>query len=318
MSRPGSGPSHPRRRESVDEASRGRRHSSSPVDAGSLGVRSRNLSTRTRSTMRSKAVRPKPGCSVASVAPKQRPLVTVVPPPWAAVHAAAVAATSASQGGPFIDGPYTGPQAPLAIRRDALPSQLFARAFGTYLLGLIWLIEALNYGVHVIFRPEPWNAISVVSGYALWAVQLTSLARCPQRRRTRAQCVRTEYTQHTYAARTTAPNREHARHNHSATQRSFGCIYSAAHAALLHTQVPAYRSGWRLKRLGGAGEGRRRAGFRVQAQRPPAAAARALRAAGGPRHRRVRSLVPLARHADRRAHVYPSYEMPLGTHELPL
>ena len=123
---------------------------------------------------------PKPKrLSSASVAPKQRSLVTVIPPPWAADHAAAAAAAASSQGGPaFVDGPYTGPQAPLAIRRDARPSQLFARAFGTYLLGVIWLIEALNYGVHVIFRPEPWNAVSVIIGYALWAVQLASLARC--------------------------------------------------------------------------------------------------------------------------------------------
>ena len=116
---------------------------------------------------------------MASIAPKQRPLVTVVPPPWAADHAAAAAtaASSSSQGVPD-EGPYTGPQEPLAIRCDTQPSQLFTAAFGTYLLSVIWLIEALNYGVHVIFRPEPWNAVSVITGYALWAVQLISLARC--------------------------------------------------------------------------------------------------------------------------------------------
>ena len=115
----------------------------------------------------------------ASVAPKQRPLVTVVPPPWAADHAAAAATTasSSSQGVPD-EGPYTGPQEPLAIRCETRRSQLFTAAFGTYLLSVIWLIEALNYGVHVIFRPEPWNAVSVITGYALWAVQLVSLARC--------------------------------------------------------------------------------------------------------------------------------------------
>ena len=121
--------------------------------------------------------------SAASVDPHQRPLETVALPPWPADNAAAAAAAaSASHRAPaFTDGPYTGPQAPLAIRRDARPSQLFARAFGTYLLGVIWLIEALNYCVHVIFRPEPWNAVSVVSGYALWALQLASLARCLRR-----------------------------------------------------------------------------------------------------------------------------------------
>ena len=150
--------------------------------------------------LQSSTLKPKPkrhsGASVAPKQPKQRALVTVIPPPWAADHAAAAASASASQGGPaFTDRPYTGPEAPLAIRRDARPSQLFARAFGTYLLGVIWLIEALNYCVHVIFRPEPWNAVSVVTGYALWAVQLASLARCPRRTcTTGVRCMHTACT----------------------------------------------------------------------------------------------------------------------------
>ena len=176
----------------------------------------------------------------ASVAPKQRPLVTVVPPPWAADHAAAAAtaASSSSQGVPD-EGPYTGPQEPLAIRCETQPSQLFTAAFGTYLLSVIWLIEALNYGVHVIFRPEPWNAVSVITGYALWAVQLVSLARC----------------------QLTDP----------------GGVSSEWEAQARAGSVPAStckRSGHLL---------------------PP----RALCAAGGPCHCRLRPLVPLARHSNR-------------------
>ena len=41
----------------------------------------------------------------------------------------------------------------------------------------IALLEALNYAVHVVLRPEPWNITSVVAGYALWAVQLACFAR---------------------------------------------------------------------------------------------------------------------------------------------
>jgi len=112
-----------------------------------------------------------------AVAPRQRPLVTVVPPPWATEgedesEAAAAAAAAAAWPQASL---HKGRQ--LAIR-DGRPARLFARAFSTHLLTVIWLIEALNYGVHVIFRPEPWNAVSVASGYALWAVQLVSLARC--------------------------------------------------------------------------------------------------------------------------------------------
>mgnify|MGYP001452843666 CR=1 FL=1 len=52
-----------------------------------------------------------------------------------------------------------------AAQLPAAPSRFFfARAFSTHLLGVIWLIEALNYSVHVIFRPGPWNAASVASG----------------------------------------------------------------------------------------------------------------------------------------------------------
>ena len=41
----------------------------------------------------------------------------------------------------------------------------------------IWLLEALNYAVHVIIRPVPWNFVSVIIGYCLWAMQLVCLAR---------------------------------------------------------------------------------------------------------------------------------------------
>ena len=101
--------------------------------------------------------------------------MTVVPPPWAAQHADEVEAEAAAASR-WPRGPHcTGP--PLVVS-DSRPARFFARAFSTHLLGVIWLIEALNYSVHVIFRPEPWNAASVASGYAVWAVQLVSLAQC--------------------------------------------------------------------------------------------------------------------------------------------
>ena len=41
----------------------------------------------------------------------------------------------------------------------------------------IALLEALNYAVNVVLRPEPWNAASVATGYALWAVQAACFVR---------------------------------------------------------------------------------------------------------------------------------------------
>ncbi len=52
------------------------------------------------------------------------------------------------------------------------------KALSTPELWLIWLIEAINYGVHVIWRPTSWNPTSVSIGYALWAMQLACFARC--------------------------------------------------------------------------------------------------------------------------------------------
>ena len=42
----------------------------------------------------------------------------------------------------------------------------------------IWVIEALNYLVHVVWRPVQWNVFSQAAGYFLWAMQLASFARC--------------------------------------------------------------------------------------------------------------------------------------------
>lgn len=53
-----------------------------------------------------------------------------------------------------------------------------AETFGTLGLVAIWLVEALNYAVHVVLRPTPWNAYSTAVGYSLWALQLWTLARC--------------------------------------------------------------------------------------------------------------------------------------------
>lgn len=55
--------------------------------------------------------------------------------------------------------------------------RLARRALATPELGLIWTLEALNYAVHVVLRPEPWNIFSVAVGYNLWAMQLVCFAR---------------------------------------------------------------------------------------------------------------------------------------------
>jgi len=51
-------------------------------------------------------------------------------------------------------------------------------SFTSGLLGVVWFVEALNYGVHVVFRPEPWNLTSTIAGYTVWAVQLACLVQC--------------------------------------------------------------------------------------------------------------------------------------------
>ena len=55
---------------------------------------------------------------------------------------------------------------------------ILRRSTHTYALWGIWLLEALNYAVHVVLRPVPWNTTSVLIGYALWAVQLWCFAAC--------------------------------------------------------------------------------------------------------------------------------------------
>ena len=54
--------------------------------------------------------------------------------------------------------------------------QLARRSLCTPELIAVWLLEALNYTVHVLIRPEPWNPASVAFGYALWALQLVCFA----------------------------------------------------------------------------------------------------------------------------------------------
>lgn len=56
--------------------------------------------------------------------------------------------------------------------------RLLHRATATYSLMLIWAFELLNYAVHVVLRPQPWNRLSQALGYALWGLQLWSLAAC--------------------------------------------------------------------------------------------------------------------------------------------
>ena len=42
----------------------------------------------------------------------------------------------------------------------------------------IWTLEALNYVVHVLWRPVSWNLRSQTAGYTLWALQLACFFRC--------------------------------------------------------------------------------------------------------------------------------------------
>ena len=51
-------------------------------------------------------------------------------------------------------------------------------ACGTLGLFGIWTLEALNYSVHVVLRPQPWNTVSQICAYTLWALQLLCFARC--------------------------------------------------------------------------------------------------------------------------------------------
>ena len=64
------------------------------------------------------------------------------------------------------------------VKVEALLSLLLRRSVQTYALWMIWLLEALNYVVHVVARPVPWNTTSTLIGYALWALQLACFTRC--------------------------------------------------------------------------------------------------------------------------------------------
>ena len=59
---------------------------------------------------------------------------------------------------------------------DNILSAAASRYAHISLVGIL-ILEALNYAVHVILRPEPWNASSVSIGYALWALQLACFVR---------------------------------------------------------------------------------------------------------------------------------------------
>ena len=61
--------------------------------------------------------------------------------------------------------------------KDFMVATLLRRSLHTPELVIIWALEALNYAVHVLLRPEPWNSTSVTIGYALWALQLWCFAR---------------------------------------------------------------------------------------------------------------------------------------------
>ena len=65
---------------------------------------------------------------------------------------------------------------PQTLSRDLGPLGVLSRAFSSCGLWMIWSLEAANFLVHVALRPSPWNAVSTVTGYVLWALQLASLA----------------------------------------------------------------------------------------------------------------------------------------------
>ena len=62
--------------------------------------------------------------------------------------------------------------------RGAVARSWVSRAFGTFGLVGIWCLEALNYAVHVLIRPQPWNAMSTYVGYVIWFLQLACLWHC--------------------------------------------------------------------------------------------------------------------------------------------
>ena len=45
-------------------------------------------------------------------------------------------------------------------------------------IGVIWTAVLFNYGVHVAFRPERWNALSLLLGHAILGLQIASFVRC--------------------------------------------------------------------------------------------------------------------------------------------
>lgn len=73
---------------------------------------------------------------------------------------------------------------PLAPVRHSVPSRrnttggvlgVLQRAFSSCGLWMIWALEAVNFLVHVLLRPTPWNGLSTSIGYCLWGLQLASL-----------------------------------------------------------------------------------------------------------------------------------------------
>ena len=54
---------------------------------------------------------------------------------------------------------------------------LLCRSLHTPELILIWLLMTLNFSVHKLLRPEPWNAASQGMGWVMWGLQLVCFAR---------------------------------------------------------------------------------------------------------------------------------------------
>ena len=61
------------------------------------------------------------------------------------------------------------------LGRASSTAHLFTRTRG---LKGVWLLEAVNFLVHVVKRPHPWNRISQMVGYTLWFFNLSSLVAC--------------------------------------------------------------------------------------------------------------------------------------------
>ena len=57
-------------------------------------------------------------------------------------------------------------------------SKMFPAMLRSRWILCMWALEAFNYGVHVIWRPIPWNLASQLAGYTMWSIQLMCFFRC--------------------------------------------------------------------------------------------------------------------------------------------